>query len=189
MNSIQTVCVFCGSSFGDTKVFTEDARKVGSYIAQNGMEMVFGGGNVGLMGECAKTCLESGGRVTGVIPQRIHAMVGQLELSELYVVETMHERKSRMYEMADCFIALPGGIGTIEELFEVYTWAQLGYLAKPVGILNSDNYYTMLIQFLDSMAARGFLKAAHRQFLKISDSVEDLFDMLKNTDLTYVRKL
>ncbi|MFW5807673.1 MAG: TIGR00730 family Rossman fold protein [Spirochaetota bacterium] len=189
MESISRVCVFCGSSFGDSAVFAKNARLMGEYIGSHGMDLVFGGGNVGLMGECARACMEFGGRVTGIIPRRIHEMVEHIELTEIHVVETMHERKAMMYSLADCFVALPGGIGTVEELFEVYTWSQLGYLSKPVGILNIDGYYSTLLQFLDMMTARGFMKQAHRDQLLVSDEVEELFTMLSAADVEYVRKL
>lgn len=189
MNEIKKVCVFCGSSFGDSSRFKEAAEEIGKFIADREMELVFGGGNVGLMGTCARACMENGGRAVGIIPKRIHDMVEHVVLSEIHVVEDMHERKAMMYKFSDCFIALPGGIGTLEEIFEAYTWMQLGYMSKPVGILNTDNFYTMLLQFLDSISARGFLKEEHRAFLKVSDSVEELFDLLFHTDLSYVRKL
>jgi uncharacterized protein (TIGR00730 family) len=161
---MQRICVFCGSSFGTRPEYAESARQIGRLIAESGLELVYGGGNVGLMGLVADAALAAGGKVIGVIPEALMRWeVGHLDLTELRVVASMHERKATMAELSDGFIALAGGIGTMEELFEVWTWGQLGLHAKPLGFLDVAGYYAHLHAFLDHMTAEGFLKPRHRQ--------------------------
>lgn len=180
MNSI---CVFCGSRDGTRQAYTEAARATGRELARRGITLVYGGGNVGLMGVLADAALEEGGRVVGVIPRALLPFeVGHLGLSELRVVETMHERKAMMVEMSDAFLALPGGIGTLEELFEVWTWAQLGAHRKPCGLLNVAGYFTPLAAFLDTLVPQGFLREDHRAML-VEES--DLGRLLRRFE-TYV---
>jgi uncharacterized protein (TIGR00730 family) len=165
---MQRICVFCGSSFGTRPEYAESARQIGRLIAESGLELVYGGGNVGLMGLVADAALAAGGKVIGVIPEALMRWeVGHLDLTELRVVASMHERKATMAELSDGFIALAGGIGTMEELFEVWTWGQLGLHAKPLGFLDVAGYYAHLHAFLDHMTAEGFLKPRHRQMVMV----------------------
>jgi uncharacterized protein (TIGR00730 family) len=153
-----SLCVYCGSRTGATAGFASVAADVGRWIGEHGGQLVYGGGNNGLMGVVADATLAAGGRVVGVIP---HALVekewAKIECTELHVVDNMHERKRMMAERADAFLALPGGIGTFEELFEVWTWKQLGYHAKPIGLLNSGGYYDPLLNFLQGSVVHGFM--------------------------------
>jgi uncharacterized protein (TIGR00730 family) len=153
-----SLCVYCGSRSGESPLLHDMARGVGRWIGEHGGQLVYGGGNSGLMGLVASATLAAGGKVVGVIP---HALVekewAKLDCTELHVVDTMHERKRIMAERADGFLALPGGIGTLEELFEVWTWRQLGYHDKPVGLLNMNGYYDPLLAFLESSVRHGFM--------------------------------
>ena len=162
------ICVYCGSSMGRHPAFEEAAQLLGQTIGETGCELIYGGGNVGLMGVVADAALAAGARVIGVIP---HALLirelGHNGLTELIAVDTMHERKHKMAELADAFIALPGGIGTMEEFFEVFTWLQLRFHAKPIGLLNTQGYYDDLLQFLDRMVTTGFLSRDHRDLLRV----------------------
>jgi uncharacterized protein (TIGR00730 family) len=158
MNPAFSVCVYCGSRPGAKPEYAQAARAVGFWIGQHGGQLVYGGGKAGLMGIVAEATLQAGGRVVGVIPKALVEKEWALhECTELHIVETMHERKRMMAERADAFLALPGGIGTFEELFEVWTWRQLGYHDKPVGLLNIDGYYNGLLDFLDSTVEQQFL--------------------------------
>lgn len=160
------VCVYCGSRHGADIAYTAAARELGRTIGERGWELVYGGGHVGLMGEVADATLAAGGRVIGVITEALMKReVGHRGLSELHVVQTMHERKRMMAEGADLFVALPGGIGTMEELFEVWTWRQLGYHDQPIGLLNVAGYYDGFLRFCDQMVAQDFLAAAQRSTL------------------------
>ena len=153
-----SVCVYCGSRPGVKPEFSLAARAVGAWIGQHGGQLVYGGGKAGLMGIVAQATLQAGGRVVGIIPKSLVEKEWALhECTELHIVETMHERKHMMAERADAFVALPGGIGTFEELFEVWTWRQLGYHNKPVGLLNVDGYYDGLLGFLGSTVEQQFL--------------------------------
>jgi uncharacterized protein (TIGR00730 family) len=174
-----SVCVYCGSRHGDAAAFAEAARTLGRLIGERGWRLVYGGGKVGLMGEVADATLAAGGEVVGVIPDSLmRREVGHRGLTELHVVATMHERKQMMAERADLFIALPGGIGTFEELFEVWTWRQLGYHDKPIGLLNTDGYYDALLQFLQQTVTRGFLSSEQRAVLEVADTPEALLERL-----------
>lgn len=165
---MKRVCVFCGSSMGTRPEYAAAAEALGRMLAERGLGLVYGGGNVGLMGVAANAALAAGGEVFGVIPEALMRMeVGHLDLTELHVVASMHERKARMADMADAFIALPGGIGTLEELFEVWTWGQLGLHPKPLGILDVAGYYRHLHAFLDHALAEGFLKERHRAMVAV----------------------
>ncbi len=153
-----SVCVYCGSRPGVDPVFVETARAVGRWIGQHGGQLVYGGGNSGLMGQVAQATQEAGGRVVGVIPKAlVDKEFARHECDELFVVETMHQRKQIMAERADAFLALPGGIGTFEELFEVWTWRQLKYHDKPIGILDVAGYYAPLHAFLRASVGHGFM--------------------------------
>lgn len=172
---MQRLCVFCGSSPGADPAYMGAAQAVGHALAQRGIGLVFGGGKVGLMGAAADAALASGGEVIGVIPRALAKKeVAHLSLNELLIVETMHERKALMADLADGFIALPGGIGTFEELFEAWTWAQLGMHPKPVGLLNVAGYFDQLIGFLDAAVSARFLQPKHRDILLVDTEIERL---------------
>lgn len=174
-----SICVYCGSRFGDSPAFADAARTVGRLIAERGHQLVYGGGNVGLMGAVADAAMSAGGRVVGVIPQALmEREVGHRHLTELHVVQTMHERKLMMAERSDAFVALPGGIGTFEEIFEVWSWQQLGYHDKPVALLNVDRYYDRLLDFMDITHRRGFVSDAQHAALLVDDQPARLLDML-----------
>jgi uncharacterized protein (TIGR00730 family) len=177
--SLTSVCVYCGSATGDRPEYAQAARELGVLFANNRMRLIFGGGSVGLMGVLADAVLDAGGKVTGVIPRGLRtAELAHEGLSEMIVVETMHARKQRMVELADAFIALPGGIGTMDELFETWTWLQLGIHAKPVGLLNVFGYFDPLITFLGQMRDRGFLHEAHFESLTIDSDAQRLISRL-----------
>lgn len=174
-----TLCVYCGSSPGTDPAFAEAARAVGSLIGQQGWQLVYGGGHAGLMGIVADAALAAGAPVVGVIPQTLMVReLGHPRLTELHVVETMHQRKTMMAERADAFVALPGGIGTFEELFEVWTWRQLGYHDKPVGLLNVAGYYDPLLAFLGNSVDSGFVGTAQHQLLQVGTDPAELLRRL-----------
>lgn len=174
-----SLCVYCGSRAGDDPAFEVAARAIGQGIGERGWRLVYGGGRAGLMGSVADAALAAGAEVIGVIPQALMGReLGHGGLTELHVVDTMHERKRLMAERSDAFIALPGGIGTFEELFEVWTWLQLGYHTKPVGLLNAAGYYDGLLAFLDHSVARGFVPAAQRDLLQVQADAEALLDRM-----------
>jgi uncharacterized protein (TIGR00730 family) len=174
-----SVCVYCGSRFGASPAFLSAARALGQAIATRGWRLVYGGGNVGLMGATADAALEAGGQVVGVIPERLmNREVGHRGLSELHVVQTMHERKRLMAELADAFIALPGGIGTLEELFEVWTWRHLGYHDQPIGLLNMGGFYDPLLAFMSHTREAGFIDDHQQAMLTVSADPLDLLDRL-----------
>ena len=163
---MKSLCVYCGSSFGTDPAYEKAARDMGAALAERRITLVYGGGNVGLMGAIADEVLRHGGEVTGVIPQALlDKEVGHLGLTKLHVVANMHERKALMAELSDGFIAMPGGIGTLEELFEVFTWAQLRFHDKPIGILNAAGYYDALLAFVGHMVTQGFVKADQARLL------------------------
>lgn len=170
---MKSVCVYCGASVGTSPVYADAARLLAATLVERDVALVYGGGNVGLMGIIADEVLRLGGDVTGVIPSAlVDREVGHHGLSRLHVVDTMHQRKAMMAELAEGFIAMPGGIGTLEELFEVLTWSQLGFHDKPIGLLNVDGFYDGLITFLDHIANQGFLRNHHRQtLLHATDSI------------------
>ena len=169
------LCVFCGSSAGNDPVYARLAAQLGRTLAQRGVGVVYGGGRVGLMGVLADSALAEGGEVIGVIPQALmDREVGHAGLTELRVVDSMHTRKALMAELADGFVALPGGLGTLEELFEVWTWAQLGIHVKPCGLLDVDDFFAPLVAFLDHLVATGFVRSEHRAMLTVATSPEDL---------------
>lgn len=174
-----TLTVFCGSREGKSEIFIKEAQKLGELIAQRGYTLVYGGGSVGLMGVISKTAYKNGANVIGIIPTLLEEReVTSYEVSKLIVVNGMHERKARMANKADVFIAFAGGIGTMEEVFEVWTWAQLGYHEKPVLFLNVNGYYDKLFSFLDEMVEDGFLDKKDREIIKVFDSSEAMFDYI-----------
>lgn len=171
MKRLSSVCVFCGSRPGAQPIYAEAADAFGSELARQGIRLVYGGGNVGLMGRIADAALNAGGEVVGVIPQfLIDREVGHPRLTELHVVETMHQRKAMMATLSDAFAVLPGGIGTFEELFEVWTWQHLKLHVKPCGLLNVGGFYDLLAGFLGHTTAEGFLDAAQRDTLAIEST-------------------
>lgn len=168
MGTPSALCVFCGSSSGHDPAFAEAARAFGEALARRGIGLVYGGGRIGLMGVVADAALAAGGAVTGVIPQAlVDRELAHPGLTALHVVGSMHARKARMAELADGFVALPGGIGTLDELFEIWTWAQLGEHRKPVALLNTAGFYDPLLTFIDDMVAAGFLLGDHRALLLV----------------------
>lgn len=176
---LRSICVFCGSMDGDAPSYAEAARLLGEYAARHGVRVVYGGASVGLMGVLADAALAHGGSVVGVIPRAlVQRELAHPRLTELLVVDTMHERKARMAELADAFIALPGGLGTLEELFEVWTWGMLGLHAKPYGVLDVDGYYQPLIRFLDHARDAGFIRSSQRERLVVDTRVEGLLAAL-----------
>jgi uncharacterized protein (TIGR00730 family) len=177
---MKRIVVFCGSSGGHDPVFAAQAFRLGQYLAENGVELVYGGARVGLMGAVADGTLRGGGRVIGVLPHFLRTReVAHEHLTELILVETMHERKLKMHELSDGVIALPGGYGTLEELFEMLTWGQLGLHAKPVGLLNTDGFYDALLALADTMTRQGFLKEENRRMLLTAQTVEDLVAQMR----------
>lgn len=177
--ALRAVGVFCGSALGADPAFTAAARAVGRELAGRGLALVYGGGRVGLMGELATAATAAGGAVVGVIPEALAAKeIAYAEATELIVVRTMHERKSLMADRADAFVALPGGFGTLDELFEILTWGQLGIHRKPVGLLDVNGFFAPLVGWLDGVVAAGLLKPKHRDLLLVSDSAPDLLGRL-----------
>jgi hypothetical protein len=172
------ICVFCGSSMGKSPVYADSAARLGQTIAKRGMTLVYGGGNVGLMGIVAESAMKAGGTVIGIIPERLFALVEQQELTELLVVKDMHERKALMQKKADAFISLPGGIGTMEELFEVWSWRYIGYHQKPVALLNIEQYYDQLLSLLRHMVNEGFLHKEIYDDLIVDTDMDRLIESL-----------
>lgn len=186
---MKKITVFCGSSMGDQENFKISATGLGKLLAQKNIGLVYGGARVGLMGAVALGCLEAGGWVTGVLPRFLGSKeIAHDGLSELIWVDSMHERKTRMFELCDGFIALPGGFGTLEELFEILTWAQLGLHQKPVGLLNIDGYYDQLIGLVQLMVTRGFLKQINQDMLLVSNEAEDLLRQMHHYNAPVVGK-
>ncbi len=177
---MKSVCVFCGSNPGNDPVYADGARAMGAEIARRGMVLVYGGGAVGLMGIVADAALAAGGEVHGVIPRALREKeVGHHHLTRLEIVETMHIRKARMAELSEGFIAMPGGIGTFEELFEIWTWAQLGIHDKPLAFLNVAGFYDPLATFLDNTVEAGFLKQTHRAMTITDTEPATLLDRME----------
>ena len=176
---MKSIAVFCGSSSGNKEIYREEAARTGRFMAEQGIDLVFGGGKVGLMGVLADAALEAGGRVTGVIPGFLQTKeVAHDNLSELIVVENMHARKALIHKMSDGFIALPGGYGTLEELFEMLTWGQLGLHPKPVGILNIAGFFDHILASLDHMLQEGFVHEINRRMVLCHHRLEDLLEQM-----------
>lgn len=174
---MKRICVYCGSNPGFRKEYADAAVAVGEALAKRGLGLVYGGGAVGLMGIVADAALARGAQVIGVIPEKLMLKeIAHMGVTEMCVTKTMHERKALMTDLADGFIALPGGIGTFDELFETWTWGQLGYHRKPFGLLNVADYYTPLVTFLDHVTDQGFMRAEHRAALMVETYVETLLD-------------
>ena len=174
-----SVCVFCGSSSGARPSYRDAAETLGRVLAEQGRTVVYGGGNVGLMGALADAALAAGGRVVGVIPQHLVAReVAHATVTELRIVGSMHERKQVMADLAEAFVLLPGGLGSLEEFFEVWTWGQLGLHEKPYGVLNVERYFDPLLALVDHAVAERFVRPAHRAMLAVDDEPERLLARL-----------
>lgn len=174
-----SICVYCGSRAGARPDYADAARSIGRAIGERGWRLVYGGGGIGLMGIVADAALAAGAPVVGVIPRSLQAReVGHRGLTELHVVDTMHQRKQAMAERADAFLALPGGIGTFEELFEVWTWRQLGYHDQPIGLLNVAGYYDRLVALMDGTVAEDFVSPGTRALLEVGTDPAELLDRL-----------
>jgi uncharacterized protein (TIGR00730 family) len=178
---MKSVCVYCGSSFGAKPGYAKAAQAFGRALVDAGLTLVYGGGRVGLMGVIADEVLAAGGRAIGVIPELLVSKeVGHRGLSELHIVPDMHQRKKMMADLSDAFVALPGGAGTLEELFEVFTWAQLGYHQKAVALYNIDGYYDPLVTMLEHTVQEGFMQRAYLDILQIDTDPASLIDKLKH---------
>jgi uncharacterized protein (TIGR00730 family) len=178
---MKSITVFCGSSFGTDEIYESQAFKLGQTLAVRSIGLIYGGACVGLMGAVANGCLSRGGKVTGVLPRFIKDKgIAHNDLTEMILVDTMHERKTKMDELSDAAIALPGGFGTLEEFFEVLTWGQLGLHKKPAGLLNINGFYDPLKILTGKMVEKGFLKEENRKMLLISDDIDNLLDLLEN---------
>ncbi|MCQ9636909.1 TIGR00730 family Rossman fold protein [Chryseobacterium sp. WG23] len=178
---MKSITVFCGSSFGSDKIYEEQAFLLGQTLAKKNIQLIYGGSETGLMGSIANGTLSENGKVTGVLPQFLQSKeIAHKNLTELILVETMHERKTKMNELCDGVIVLPGGYGTLEEFFEMITWAQLGLHKKPIGILNIDDFYDDLIKLVQNMVNKGFLKQVNKDMLLISNTIDDLLEKMEN---------
>ncbi|MBV6479954.1 MAG: LOG family protein YvdD [Ignavibacteria bacterium] len=178
---MKSICVFCGSNSGKGTKHLQTAQRLGKLIAEKNLTLIYGGGNIGIMGELANTVLQYNGDVTGVIPENLVQREAALkEVTNLIVVNSMHDRKAKMMELSDGFIAMSGGIGTLEEFFEVWTWAQLGIHSKPIGLLNTDNYFGGMIEFLTNSVSQEFLKREIFEMIIIDDNAESMIERMNN---------
>jgi uncharacterized protein (TIGR00730 family) len=176
---MKRVCVFCGSATGTPEIYAQSARDLGRALVKRNIGLVFGGGHIGLMGALADAVLQAGGQAWGVIPQAlVDKELAHRGLTELHVVQSMHERKALMADLADAFIALPGGFGTADEFFEILTWRQLGIHTKPIGILNVNGFFDHLLAWLDHASSQRFLLKEHRQLVQEADEPETLLDLI-----------
>ena len=179
MNKLKRLAVYCGSAAGSTPEFAKATRATAAAMVGRGVDLVYGGGRLGLMGLIADGVLDAGGRVYGVIPTAlVNLEVAHTGVTELYTVETMHERKAKMADLADAFLALPGGVGTLDELFEAWSWNALGYHAKPFCLLNVDGFWDRMIEFIDHATASGFLSAQRRSQLLVAQAPEQALELL-----------
>lgn len=178
---MKSITVFCGSSFGSDEIYKEQATLLGQTLAKQNIQLIYGGANVGLMGAVADGVLKEDGKAIGVLPHFLQSKeIAHQNLTELILVETMHERKTKMNELCDGVIVLPGGYGTLEEFFEMITWAQLGLHKKPIAILNIDGFYNDLIKLVQTMVDKGFLKQINQEMLLVSDSIDELLEKMRN---------
>jgi uncharacterized protein (TIGR00730 family) len=174
------VCVFCGSSAGNDPAYAAAARALGKALVERGLELVYGGGSIGLMGACADEVLSRKGRVTGVIPRTLFDReVGHRGLTEIHIVDTMHERKQLMADKADAFVVLPGGYGTLDETFEVLTWALLGIHEKPIVLVSTDGFWRPLVELVDHMVAAGFVKSDYRALVNVAATPDEALDLVQ----------
>ncbi|MBM7418966.1 MULTISPECIES: TIGR00730 family Rossman fold protein [Chryseobacterium] len=186
---MKSITVFCGSSFGSDDLYKKQATLLGQTLAKQNIQLIYGGANVGLMGAVADGVLKEGGKAIGVLPNFLQSKeIAHQNLTELILVETMHERKTKMNELCDGVIVLPGGYGTLEEFFEMITWAQLGLHKKPIAILNIDGFYDDLIKLVQKMVDKGFLKQINQEMLLVSDSIDELLEKMRNYHAPIVGK-
>ena len=186
---MKRITVFCGSSCGEQEIFKSQTILLGETLAKQGIDIVYGGANVGLMGALADAALSAGGKVIGILPNFLKSKeIAHLHLTELIIVDSMHERKLKMNELCDGVIALPGGFGTLEELFEMITWAQLGLHTKPIAVLNINGFYDPLLMMLQTMVDNGLLKEINQKMLLTSDTIDDLLLQMKNYTAPTVTK-
>lgn len=186
---MRTVCVFCGSSSGNRPAYQEAARRLGRALARRGVALVYGGGGTGLMGTVADATLEAGGEAIGVIPRALERReLAHGRLTRLHVVSSMHERKAKMASLAEGFVALPGGLGTLEEFAEILTWAQLGLHARPCGLLDVDGYWRPLVALLDHAVAEGFVRPENRRMVLVEQDTDALLDALERYQAPAVRR-
>lgn len=189
MATIKSLGVFCGSSSGSDPAYSAAARELGVLLAERGITLIYGGGDVGLMGEIADATLKAGGQVEGIIPNFLmEKEVGHRGLTRLHLVDTMHERKALMAELSDAFVAMPGGLGTMEEIFEVWTWLQLALHNKPCGLLNVAGFYDPLVTFLEHMTTQRFVKAEHKDLLMVHEAPDAILEALSSYDGEYIDK-
>ncbi|MCP5467720.1 MAG: TIGR00730 family Rossman fold protein [Deltaproteobacteria bacterium] len=178
--SIQSICIFCGSRSGLDKKYIKIAIEMGHLLAKNNIKLVYGGTTIGLMGQLADAALEHEGKVEGVIPQLLFPKEApHPKITKLHITHSMHARKQKMYDLSDAFIALPGGLGTLDELFEILTWSQIKIHQKPIGMLNVDGYFDGIIQFLDTAVKQEFVKPSHRKLLIIGQTPEEIIKKIK----------
>ncbi|WP_027379258.1 LOG family protein [Chryseobacterium daeguense] len=186
---MKSITVFCGSSFGSEDIYKEQAALLGKTLAKQNIQLIYGGADVGLMGAVADGALQGNGKVIGVLPDFLQKKeIAHKNLTELILVESMHERKTKMNELCDGVIVLPGGYGTLEEFFEMITWVQLGLHKKPIAVLNINGFYDDLIKLVQTMVDKGFLKEINRDMLLISDDINDLLEKMKNYEAPVVGK-
>lgn len=186
---MKSITVFCGSSFGSDEIYKEQVTLLGQTLAKQNIQLIYGGANVGLMGVVADGVLKKGGKAIGVLPHFLQSKeIAHQNLTELILVETMHERKTKMNDLCDGVIVLPGGYGTLEEFFEMITWAQLGLHKKPIAILNIDGFYDDLIKLVQTMVDKGFLKQTNQEMLLVSDSIDELLEKMRNYQAATVGK-
>ena len=178
---MKNLLLFCGSSKGNDPAIVDMANALGKYLADNKFRLIYGGGNVGLMGIIANSVMQNGGEVIGIIPEFLMVReVGHVDVTEFHVVKSMHERKALMCDKADLILAIPGGFGTFDELFEMLTWLQLGLHTKPIGLLNFDGFFDLLLKQLDIMVEKGFLRPSNRELIIVDDQYESLISTLNN---------
>jgi uncharacterized protein (TIGR00730 family) len=189
MAGMKSIVVFCGSNEGYNEVYKERAYELGAVLGERNIRLVYGGAKVGLMGALAEGSLQNNGRVIGVIPEFLSTKeVAHDGITEMIMVRTMHERKLKMHELSDGIIAMPGGWGTMEELFEMMTWAQLGLHPKPIGILNVNSFYSPLLALLNTMTEEGFLKEVYKDMIIVSEDVFELLDLMNNYEVPDIPK-
>ncbi len=180
-NQLKSIAIFCASSIGNDDVISEDAYEIGQILSQKGIQVIYGGSKLGLMGEVAKGVLENGGKITGVIPDFLKTKeVVHSGLTKLITTKDMHERKLTMHDLSDGYIALPGGFGTLEELFEILTWGQLGLHKKPIGVLNSSGYYDDLLEMMEKMVKKGLLRSSNMELVLVEKDIENLLQKMQD---------
>lgn len=180
---MKSICVYCGASLGFDSIYGEVAKSLGRYLAENSIKLIYGGSDLGLMGIVANSVLANKGKVTAIMPLDLKNRGGHDNESELIVVDTMHQRKQKMFDLSDAFIVLPGGFGTLDEIFEMLTWKQLGYHRKPCGFLNVNGYFDYLFSFLDHTLGQGFIRPVHREMAFATDNISDLINQFLKLNL------